>query len=77
MIYHSIIPYDIAFASEPPAEHIMPYMITQYRGVTMQVSSGADGKHTVERLISTDPRHFLRADLQVGEALNNVLFGNI
>jgi len=69
MIYHSIIPYDIAFANEPPKEHILPYMVTQYRGVTMQVRGGEGGKCSIERLISSDPRDFLRADMQVGKEL--------
>ena len=71
MIYHSIIPYDIAFASEPPSEHILPYMVTQYRGITMQVSGGGSGKYSIERLISSNPQDFLRSDMRVGSVFTN------
>ena len=66
MLYHCIIPYEITYADEPPEEPVMPYMVTEYNGVTMEVSGGDGGLYKIERLYSTDPKLFLAPSMQVG-----------
>ena len=66
MLYYSIVPYEITFASED--ESIAYYTTVVHCGVTMEVS-GCGGEYRVERLYSTNPGDYLHPDMQVGRII--------
>lgn len=65
-MHYSIIPYDTVFSAPLSGETAQTYQTMVYRGVKMDVSRGQDGTYTIKRLYSTDPKVYLKKDLQVG-----------
>jgi len=64
MLY-TILSIDEIF--EEPDERT--FVTAQFQGVNLIVEPIGDGRARVERILSTDPEHFLRADLAPGSIL--------
>lgn len=66
--------YSIApiYGLESPIEYVQ----AEYQGIEVLAVKTPDG-YMLERLFSTDPRDYLRTDLQPGKILENVLIKQV
>lgn len=65
MMLHTVMPHDFVFPQE-----VEPGDYTQVEGGYAEVCKNADGKKSLRRLISTDPKLFLKADFSPGSFID-------
>lgn len=63
MILWTVLPVELVLAEESFSS---PYEEIEYDGVKMLVEKSSDTEARIVRLLSSDPAHFLRPDLQPG-----------
>lgn len=67
MMLHTIVPIEeVLRGFEAYCEDKRERQIVDINGVTMQVNVSGPGRGTVDRLLSTDPSHYLRPECQPG-----------
>jgi len=65
VILYTIVATDQIF--EEPDDRT--FVTAQFQGINVVVEPVGDGRARVERVLSTDPEHYLRDDLQPGAML--------
>ncbi|HOJ09035.1 MAG TPA: YlzJ-like family protein [Clostridiales bacterium] len=68
MILYSIIPLDVVFGNNN--EKFGELFEIEYMGEKVQVYSSTEDEYVINRVISTSPKAFLRAELQPGSFIN-------
>lgn len=67
MILWTVMPLELVFGIEEPSN---PYEEIDYNGVRVLVEKFSSAQCRIVRILSTDPTHFLRPDLQPGVTLS-------
>ncbi|MCL6453428.1 MAG: YlzJ-like family protein [Alicyclobacillus sp.] len=67
-LFWSVFPTEIVF--QDSGEAAGTPRLARVNGVTMSLLDTGDGRARIERILSTDPAHFLRPDWQPGQLLN-------
>ncbi|MBM7694772.1 hypothetical protein JOC77_004249 [Peribacillus deserti] len=67
MIIYTTVPQELIFHNEAEQPPIM--MEIDYRGISLQVQCHSPFSFMVERILSTDPDHFLDPEVQPGTIL--------
>ena len=67
MILWTVMPLDLVLLTE---EHKPTYEEITYDDINLQVERTAEHEYRIVRLISTEPSHYLRQDLQPGSLLS-------
>lgn len=69
MIYYSVVPTDEIFAEE---ETERSYIHTAVNGCPVIVEPLGNGRGRIERVVSTDPSHYMTAGIQPGQVVSIV-----
>lgn len=67
MILWTVMPMELVFGQE---EFLNPYEEVEYSGAKVLVEKQSPTECRIVRILSTDPSHFLRPDLQPGVTLS-------
>lgn len=68
MILHTIVPQELIFQSSVEQSGEMAEMIF-YDGIPLVVESVDGSSYRINKILSTDPNHFLRADIVPGQVI--------
>lgn len=71
MIIYSIIPYEYIFSEQSKSSE-NKYMQIEYMGETLEVSPMSNNSFIVNRIISTNPKSFLKPQIQPGKIITLV-----
>lgn len=69
MIYYTVVSVDELFGEEEPERSLVPVHID---GCSVLVEPLGNGQGRIERLLSTDPAHFMNAKMQPGAVVNMI-----
>ncbi|MCH1623727.1 YlzJ-like family protein [Fredinandcohnia quinoae] len=67
MILYTMMPREMIF---PQVEEEYPVQkIVEFNGVTLAVSQTTNLEYRIERILSTDPQHYLQQDYTPGQSI--------
>ncbi len=66
MILYTMMPQELIYPQTEMEDHIK---FVDVNGVSLAVSSSQNGEYTIERVMSTDPQHFLDGRYSPGQKI--------
>lgn len=67
MILYTMMPNELVY---PQAEQDFPVQkVIEYNGVTLAVSQTSDFNYRIERVLSTDPQHYMQQNYAPGQRI--------
>ncbi|WP_010282306.1 YlzJ-like family protein [Bacillus timonensis] len=67
MILYTMMPQELIFPQTEMEENNVKYV--DINGVSLAVSQAQNGEYTIERVMSTDPQHFLDGRYSPGQKI--------